>query len=37
MGVCIEALTNLGTELLESANEQCLCKEFELRGIKSER
>ncbi|MCD4783255.1 MAG: GxxExxY protein [Candidatus Eremiobacteraeota bacterium] len=37
IGACIEVHTDLGPGLLESACEQCLCRELELRGIKFER
>jgi len=37
IGACIEVHTNLGPGLLESAYEQCLCRELSLRGIKFEK
>jgi len=33
IGACIEVHRNTGPGLLESAYEQCLCRELSLRGI----
>ncbi len=33
IGACIEVHRNIGPGLLESAYEQCLCRELSLRGI----
>jgi len=37
IGAAIEVHRNLGPGLLESAYEECICREFELRGIIYER
>ena len=37
MGVAIEVHRHLGPGLLESAYEECLCRELELRGLSFER
>ena len=37
IGACIEVHKIVGPGLLESAYEQCLCREFDLRGIKFQR
>src|SRR4051812_34811032 len=37
IGAAIEVHKHLGAGLLESAYEQCLCRELSLRGIKVER
>ena len=37
IGAAIEVHRTLGPGLLESAYEQCLCRELELRGLKFER
>lgn len=37
IGACIEVHKHLGPGLLESAYEECLCRELDLRGIKFER
>ena len=37
IGAAIEVHRHLGPGLLESADEECLCNEFYLRGLKFER
>src|SRR3954462_1968699 len=37
IGACIEVHRYLGPGLLESAYEQCLCRELNLRGLRFER
>lgn len=37
IGACIEVHRHLGPGLLESAYEECLCREFSLRGLRFQR